>query len=151
MSRIYEVLIRQMEQDLRRSDDLIRRILQWSTSGNLFWEPPADVYETHDAVKVKMELAGVIPAEIQVEMGPDSRTLLVRGVRRDQDPDISDRTVFHQMEVYMGSFQRELPLPPQVRVDPDAVQATYRDGFLLITLPKVTETPAASRQIEVDG
>lgn len=148
MSRsIYEVLIRQMEHDLRRSDELFRRLLQWSTSGGRFWEPSADIYETRDAVKIKVELAGANPRSIQVEMGADGRTLTVSGVRCDEDGDVSDRTVFHQMEVYMGPFQRTLPLPPQVEVDSESVQATYQDGFLLITLPKRS---AQTRQIEVE-
>src|ERR1043165_4227957 len=61
MNRFYEDLIRQMEQEFERSDEVFRRFLHAFSSPERFWEPQADVYETREAVKVKVELAGVRP------------------------------------------------------------------------------------------
>lgn len=136
MNRFYEDLIRQMEQEFERSDDFFRRWVHAFTRTKRFWEPRTDVYETRDAIKVKMELAGVRPENIHVELSGDGRALTVRGVREDERTEAVDRVLFHQMEIYLGPFERTIPLPSGTEIDRDRVEATYRDGFLIITLPK---------------
>lgn len=151
MNRFYEDLIRQMEQEFERSDEVLRRVLHAFTSPERFWEPRADVYETREAVKVKVELAGVRPDTIQVELSADARSLSIRGVREDERTEAVDRILFHQMEIYLGPFERLLPLPPGAEVDRDQVAANYRDGFLMITLPKKTRPASQMTQIQVSG
>jgi len=151
MNRFYEDLIRQMEQEFERSDEVLRRFLHAFSSPDRFWEPQADVYETREAVKVKVELAGVRADTIQVELSGDGRLLTVRGVREDERTEAVDRILFHQMEIYLGPFERVLPLPPSAEVDRDNVQAAYRDGFLIITLPKRVRTSPQTTKIAVQG
>ncbi len=151
MNRFYEDLIRQMEQEFERSDEVLRRVLHAFTTPERFWEPRADVYETREAVKVKVELAGVRPETIQVELSGDARTLSIRGVREDERTEAVDRILFHQMEIYLGPFERVLPMPPGAEVERDQVAATYRDGYLLITLPKRTRASQQMTQIQVSG
>lgn len=151
MNRFYEDLIRQMEQEFERSDEVLRRVLHAFTSPERFWEPRADVYETREAVKVKVELAGVRPDTIQVELSADARSLSIRGVREDERTEAVDRILFHQMEIYLGPFERLLPLPPGTEVDRDQVTANYRDGFLMITLPKKARPATQMTQIQVSG
>ena len=63
-----------------------------------------------------------------------------------------DRILFHQMEIYLGPFERVLALPPGAEVDRDGVAATFRDGFLLVTLPKrVKPAGPQNTQITVKG
>jgi len=151
MNRFYEDLIRQMEQEFERSDEILRRFLHSVTSPERFWEPQADVYETREAVKVKIELAGVRSDAIHVELSEDGRALHIRGIREDERKEAADRILFHQMEIYLGPFERVLPLPPGAEVDRDQVQATFRDGFLMITLPKRVGPGPQSTRIPVQG
>jgi HSP20 family protein len=144
MHKFYEELMRQMEQDARRSDEWLRRFLQSVLPPDKFWEPQVDVYETKDALKVKVELAGVRSEDIHLELTGDGSALTVRGCRRDGELEASDRTMFHQMEVYLGPFERTVPLPPRLNLDRDAIQANFRDGFLLVTVPKL---PVPARPI----
>lgn len=150
MNRFHEDLIRQMEQEFDRSEEILRRFLHSISSPERFWEPQADVYETREAVRVKVELAGVRPECIQVELSGDGRSLAIRGVREDERKEAVDRILFHQMEIYLGPFERVLPLPQGAEVERDAVQASYKDGFLLITLPKRPKRPQTT-QIKVTG
>jgi HSP20 family protein len=137
MSTFFDDMMRQMEQDLRRSDDALRCFLQSAAGPSRFWEPLVDIDETREAIRVKVELAGVRTEDIHVEISGDGRILTVRGVRRDIQEDTGDRTAFHQMEVYFGPFERNISLPARPEVDRDNVQASYRDGFLIVLLPKV--------------
>jgi HSP20 family protein len=151
MNRFYEDLIRQMEQEFERSDEVLRRFLHSFTSPERFWEPQADVYETREAVKVKAELAGVRSDSIQVELSGDGRHLSIRGVREDERTEAVDRILFHQMEIYLGPFERVLTLPPGADVEREAVSATYKDGFLIVTLPKRVKSAPETTQIPVRG
>ena len=63
-------------------------------------------------MKVKVELAGVRPESIHVELSGDGRSLMIRGVREDERKEAVDRILFHQMEIYLGPFERVLALPP---------------------------------------
>lgn len=151
MSRFYEDFIRQIEQEFDRSDEIFRRFLHSVTAPERFWEPQADVYETREAIKVKVELAGVRPESIQVELGGDGQAVTIRGVREDERNEAVDRILFHQMEIYLGPFERILPLPPGADLDRDAVQASYRNGFLVVTLPKRQRPGPQKTQIPVRG
>jgi HSP20 family molecular chaperone IbpA len=60
----------------------------------------------------------------------ENRYVSIRGVRSD----VSERRAYQQMEIPFGEFSTEVEL--SVPVMADAVEATYGDGFLKITLPK---------------
>ena len=106
MRHPYDELLRQME-EVRSSSDWF---WQWVHAlPDKFWEPPADVYETRDAVRIKLEIAGVRREDIQVELSRDMRSVTIRGLRLDGDSETCERTVYHQMEIYTGPFERVRP------------------------------------------
>src|SRR5690606_7480684 len=92
------------------------------------WQPPADVYETEKAIVVRLELAGVKPADVQVSI--DGDVLRIRG-RREPRVD-ADALRLHQMEVAFGPFERALRIG--IPFDRDRVTAQIEDGFLRVTL-----------------
>ena len=96
------------------------------------WVPPTDVYQTKDAVIVRMELAGVDPASIHIE----ARTgeVVVRGVRQDCHQGCKLRVA--QMEIPYGPFERVIPM--DFPISPRRAQARYQAGMLEIVLPRVT-------------
>src|SRR5205085_12372411 len=76
MRRMYEDVLRQMEQDSR---DLFWHLVR-ATAPEKFWQPPLDVYETGCAFKIKVEVAGVRREDLHVDLSPDGRTVTVRGL-----------------------------------------------------------------------
>lgn len=106
------------------------------------WQPPADVYETEKAIVVRLELAGVTPAEVQVSV--DGDVLRIRG-RREPRVDADAQRV-HQMEVAFGPFERALRIA--IPFDREHVSAQIEDGFLRVTLPKRSAGP---RRIDVEN
>ncbi len=102
------------------------------------WRPPTDVYETEDALVVRVEVAGMREADFTISLV--ERSLTIRGIRQDT----SERRAYHQMEIPFGEFSTELELPYAVMAD--KVEATYWDGFLRITLH--VERP---KHIKVEG
>ena len=54
------------------------------------------------------------------------------------------------LDKLLGPFERAVSLPPDVEIDRERLRATYKDGFLWIILPKITEPQARTvRNIEI--
>lgn len=102
------------------------------------WRPPTDVYETEDAITIRIEIAGMRESDFTISL--IDRNLTVRGLRQDT----SERRAYHQMEIPFGEFSTEIELPYAIIAD--KVDAVYRDGFLRITLPIVQP-----KHIKVEG
>lgn len=90
------------------------------------WRPPTDVYETSDAVVVKVEIAGMKEEELEVTL--NGRVLSIRGVRRDSGVKLR----YQQMEIQYGPFETEVEVPRAV--DFEQLEATYENGFLVVRL-----------------
>lgn len=111
----------------------------------LGFAPPTDIAETADGLLVRMELAGVSPAAVDIVVSADGRTLTVTGDRPHEAADGAQR--YLNIEIPRGRFGRRVALPREV--DPQAAGASYADGFLVIRLPWHKRT--ASRRITVTG
>jgi len=92
------------------------------------WSPPTDVYETEQAIVVRVEIAGM--REEDFEVAVENGMLLIAGSR----PDKPERRAYHQMEIRFGKFVTAVGL--SAAVDVDASRAEYADGFLTVTMPK---------------
>jgi HSP20 family protein len=84
---------------------------------------------------VTAELAGIDPAEIEIEI--EGRKLLLSGSRR---PVESQTDVYQQVEIERGQFRRVIELGADVRGD--EAKAVYEDGMLRIELPLVRDPGA---------
>mgnify|MGYP001096134822 CR=1 FL=1 len=93
------------------------------------WRPPTDVYETEASLVVKVEIAGMSEKDFSVSLS--NRTLTISGVRRDPDSKLS----YQQLEIPYGHFSTEVFLP--YSVERNEIGATYENGFLTVTLPKL--------------
>jgi HSP20 family protein len=100
----------------------------WSSGA---WMPPVDIYESDEALVVKAELPGFSKEDIAVEL--KDNTLMLRGERK-REAEMQEGN-YHRMERTYGVFQRSFVLP--TTVDQQKVKATYKDGVLELTLPKV--------------
>jgi HSP20 family protein len=92
------------------------------------WRPPTDVYETGDAIVVKVEIAGMKEEELEVSL--DGRLLSIRGIRRDSGAKLR----YQQMEIQYGPFETDVEMPRTV--DYDQLEASYENGFLVVRLGK---------------
>ncbi|MFP4391654.1 MAG: Hsp20/alpha crystallin family protein [Desulfohalobiaceae bacterium] len=95
------------------------------------WQPVTDAYETEAEYIIQMELPGLSREQIGLEV--KSRELWVYGERRM----IKEATgsTYHILERSYGPFARKFRLPEEV--DQNRVQATFVNGLLSISMPKV--------------
>ena len=131
----------QLENDMRQRVEEAMRAARF--------QPSVDMFETTSALVVKMEVAGVRPEKLQIVLSADDRVLTVSGERAEPWDEQQDRVRCYQLEIYFGPFERQVLMPAGLRFDRDQITANYRDGFLVISLPKRTETPRSVRVIEV--
>ena len=137
----YRDIIRQMEREMQQlSDEAFRGFFALPSGGSRFWQPSVDIHETEEAVLIKVELAGVKADDIQVSLTPDDRVLNISGTRREGQDAREGRVRSHHLEIYVGPFERAVALPSGIRLNRDAIKAAYKDGFLLVTLPKRQNT-----------
>jgi HSP20 family protein len=106
-------------------------ILQQSGSGyrrpsGPLWEPAADIYRTPDGWKIKFDLAGVKPEDIEVLVSDNK--LIVRGVRRDSF--ITKEWSYYQLEITYSRFERVLSIPCEL--SQARVSSEYKDGWLVL-------------------
>lgn len=111
------------------------------------WRPALEVYETEQALVVRVEVAGIDEHDLRVAL--DNDTLTIHGKRM---PDVQrgaaapERRSYHEMGIPYGPFRARVQLPfPIAR---EGVEANYEHGLLTIVLPRaqrvrIHATPAA--------
>ena len=105
-----------------------------------FYVPPADVWETEDALAVAMEVPGVARDAVAVELKDD-----VLRVEARVDPARYGGMEPVYTEYGVGHWARAFALPDAV--DRERIEARLEDGVLTLTLPKAAE--ARPRRIAV--
>jgi HSP20 family protein len=118
-------------------DNLFNRFLgePWGAMEEIAM-PRTDVAETDKEVKISMELPGIDPREVEISVA--GGMLTVRGEKKQERQ--KERRDYHYVERQFGSFQRSFQLPSSV--DPDKVDAQYKNGVLHITLEKQPQAQA---------
>ncbi len=142
-------LLRQLENEMQRiADEALRGFFADVPAPNKFWQPRVDVHETSESVIVKMEIAGVKLEKLNVTLSNDDRVLTVTGERNEEDEERAERIRCYQLEIYFGAFERQIVLPVEARIDREGITANYRDGILVVQLPKrVQQSPETTRII----
>lgn len=114
-----------------------------TTSGTWMVIPQLDLVETDTDYRVIVELPGVDPRELSVELRGDA--LVIRGEKRaEQEEQAGNR---YLVERRLGRFERQIRLPAEI--DVDKAEATYDKGVLTIRLPKPAAAQKPAKKIEV--
>ena len=106
-----------------------------------FAMPHLDLIEREKEILVRVEIPGVGKKDLKLDLMGDLLTIV--GERRLEEE--TEEGEVHRAEIARGAFTRSIRLP--VPVDPERVDAEFRDGLLEIHLPKAHETER--RRIEI--
>ena len=127
----------------RLMNDLFKDAKPFAYQPDRSFSPLMDIYETEDHLVVVMEIAGMKAEDIQVTFEKD--ILSISGSRKE--PPSPPKTRLHQMEIDYGRFQRTLRIPFPLKSDD--FKATYRQGFLVITVPKAQEPISPRVEVKI--
>jgi HSP20 family protein len=90
-----------------------------------------DVFESEDDVTVRASIPGVKPEDIDLSV--TGEVLTIKGETQEEKEEETGN--YHLRERRYGAFQRAVNLPTLVNAD--KAQATFENGVLTLTLPKV--------------
>ena len=128
----FDKLARSMESMMRG----LTNPTYFQSSGRDSWDPRLNVYELADRFVVCVELAGIEPGDLDVQV--HEGILHIRGHRNKPTvPDCTGEIGVHLMEIDSGPFHRQIRVP--VDLDFDQCKAGYRNGYVWIVMPRSTE------------
>lgn len=111
----------------------------------LEFHPRIDVVENGEALKVTAELPGLEQKDVEVELAVDR--LIIRGKKMDEKEEKGDS--WYRRERNFGSFERIIPLPWMLQDDKTKADATFKNGVLMVTVPKPKELKERVKKVEI--
>ena|SRR3989338_1182326 len=107
--------------------------------------PVVDILSTLDSIIIEVELPGVRPEEIDVSILRNAVTIKAIKYECFDEKKIN----FVCMERSFGKFFRVIDIPSPV--DTSRIKATFRDGLLTITLPRIEEKRGVPKKISIES
>lgn len=130
-------LFKELEQMISGSFDLSDRKI----SSNY---PLVDILEEKNCYHIKADLPGLERCDFEIIL--DQNVLTICGEKK-QSP-VTEKNHYRHLERKYGLFHRSFNLP--ANLNPDAVDAFYKDGVLDIIIPKIRYSPANAIIIEAE-
>jgi HSP20 family protein len=124
-------------------NDLIGRFAGEFDNGTTVEVPSMDLAETDSQIEIKMDVPGLAPEEVNVEV--QGNMLVVTGEHKEEKEEKAK--TYHRVERRTGSIQRSITLPCDVKEG--QIVAECKNGVLTVTVPKAEQ--AKSRKIPVKG
>jgi HSP20 family protein len=121
--------VRRLEQEL---DELLGGATSWSSGirslpAGTF--PAINVGSTGEQITVYVFAPGIDPKSLDIQL--QQNLLSISGVRQDAR---EQGVTYYRQERFRGEFRRTLTLPEDV--DPDKVEAKYREGIVEISVKR---------------
>ena len=126
----------------RLFDDAFRSFDVAPFSAEAMGWPNVEVNETANEVKVIAELPGLEEKDVNLELRDG--LLTISGEKRSETEDKERRF----SERYYGRFERSVRVDD---VDPDKVEASFKNGVLTVTLPKLPTAQQKVKRIAING
>jgi HSP20 family protein len=105
--------------------------------------PAVDIVEKDDSYKVTAELPGMDESNIDVKFA--GGTLTITGEKTEEKEE--KKQDYFLSERRFGSFRRSFRVSDGV--DPDKIEASFKNGVLIVTLPKTEEARQKQKTISV--
>jgi HSP20 family protein len=112
---------------LEEADRLQRQFFRVGpAAGARVWEPPVDVLETAEGVRLHVALPGVSAESIVIGLEPDA--VAIAALRPFPSGDSGER--IHRLEIPYGRFERRIALPLHAL---ELSSKTFANGMLTLT------------------
>ncbi len=108
------------------------------------WGLAVDMVEDKDKFIVKASVPGINPDDLDVSYSDD--TLTIKGEIKEDKETKEDQ--YHMRERRFGSFVRAITLPTKIKGE--AIEASYQNGVLTLSLPKAEEVKPKRISIKID-
>ncbi len=105
--------------------------------------PPTDIVETTSAVQMMLDMPGADPDSLDVTL--DNRVLRISARSASSAPE--GYSLLHA-EYRDGNYERSFRVSEPI--DAAAIEAVFKDGVLVLTLPKSAPSPAAKISVRAE-
>ncbi|MCB0917768.1 MAG: Hsp20/alpha crystallin family protein [Actinobacteria bacterium] len=125
-------------------DGIVRR--SWgSAASGAGWVPPIDMVNLGSDVEISVELPGVDPKDVDIEVHEGHLT--ISGERKSEHTETAEDHHVLVRELRYGSFRRQFVLPEGLGAE--NVSADYDKGVLRVRVAGVTKPPEEPKKISV--
>lgn len=107
------------------------------------WVPRVDITEDDKEYIIKAEIPEVDKKDVKVTV--QDGVLTIHGERKQEKEENNKR--FHRIERFYGTFLRSFALPEDV--GEDKLKAEFKDGMLLVHLPKTEKSKPKAVEVQV--
>ena len=111
--------------------------------GRMTLSPSVEVADDGDEIQVTAELPGMSEGDFELTL--DRNMLTIKGEKKQEHEETKRNYYFS--ECSYGQFQRNIPLPDDV--DGSKVKAQFKKGVLKVSLPKLEQSRATSKHIDI--
>ncbi len=108
------------------------------------WAPRVDVIDLSDSILIRIDLAGIDPADIDLTL--EGHTLKISGSRALDES--AETATYHRREIFTGDFSRTLILPKGLAAD--EITASADNGLLEVAIPRKPEVLPRKVKIEAN-
>lgn len=128
--------------------DQVNRLFESSFQGHrdnsalTTWAPAVDIYETENELVLKADLPDIDSKNLDIRV--ENNMLTIRGERKFEN-EVKQENYLRVERAY-GTFSRSFSLPNTV--DTEGIEAQYKQGVLVVELPKRAE--AKPRQVKIN-
>ena len=110
---------------------------------NAVWMPLTDISENKDNFVMHLDLPGVKKEDVKISYTDGQ--LSISGERKQEKE--SGDSKYHRVERAFGKYYRSFTMPSKIRED--KIEAEFKDGQLIITVPKAEEAKPKEIPIKI--
>ena len=104
--------------------------------------PPVDIIDREEDIVLRAEMPGIDKDSIDISLSDNSVT--IRGASHYEEKESEEN--YYRSEISRGAFSRTVALPADV--DGDKAKATFNEGVLEMTMPKLERSKRHSIKVE---
>ena len=109
-------------------------------------KPSADIMETEEEVVVKTDLPGFKREDIKIDLTEDTLEIKAEHSEEAEEEGEEKGVTYHRKERRVTSAARTLILPAKVKIN--EVTAHFKDGVLIINMPKLEKKETFAVKVE---
>ena len=134
----------ELDELIERMNDQFGELSRTFEGGNVLSEISVDVADTGEEIVVTADLPGFAEDDIDLRADQESITLSADA----ETEAVEEDTHYHRQERSHQSVSRRVRLPESV--DAAAATASYTNGVLTVTLPKLDPDAPGGHEIDVE-
>lgn len=108
--------------------------------------PDSDIYEKDKEIIAEIDLPGIDKKDIKVNVNKDS--IEVTAEKKHEEKEEDKKKGIYRFERSYNGFCRKFDLPKTI--DPDNAKAEYKNGVLIIKMPKLEIEESKKKLLEIE-